>query len=84
MHGINWVDDSTPHQLSPDTINNGAGKATVLWMGHQLSQLFQTFVFIRLGIDLADLREHPFGGGHLSCGNVASFEFKRFFRKDSG
>ena len=51
-------------------------------MGHQLSQLFETFVFIRFGIDLPDLRKHPLGGGHLSGGNIASFEFKRFFRKN--
>ena len=65
--------------LKPNFMSSLLCKASVIWMGHQLSQLFETFVFIRLGIDLADLREHPLRGGHLSSRNVASFEFKRFF-----
>ena len=51
-------------------------------MSHQFSQLLETFVLVRLGINLPNFWEHPLGGGHLSGGNIASFEFKGFFRKD--
>ena len=71
------MDDATPHQSIPETIDDGSGESPVFRMRHQRGQLSKSFFAGGCGIDLADFRKQPCGLRFASEWFVAAMDFRR-------
>lgn len=84
VHGIHRMHDTAAHQAVPQPVDDGAGEASVVGVGHQSGELLEALGLRRRRVNFAELGEDPPGFRHAAGRFVATGDFQRLLGINRG